>query len=49
MLVRPAVTQTHKVFDFEVNSRLGFPAGPLLNSHWCDVYAQLGFDIPEVK
>ncbi|MGL6260284.1 hypothetical protein [Vibrio sp. WXL210] len=49
MPARPAVTQTHKVFNYEVNSRLGVPAGPLLNSHWCDVYAQLGFDIPVYK
>ncbi|MDR9827217.1 hypothetical protein RCJ22_16565 [Vibrio sp. FNV 38] len=46
---RPTVTQTHNVLGFDVNSRLGVPAGPLLNSHWCDVYAQLGFDIPVYK
>lgn len=46
---RPAITQTHKLLDFELNSRLGVPAGPLLNSHWCDVYAKLGFDLPVYK
>lgn len=46
---RPEIKQMQKVFDFEVNSRLGVPAGPLLNSHWCDVYAQLGFDLPVYK
>ncbi|RCU49549.1 dihydroorotate dehydrogenase [Corallincola holothuriorum] len=49
MPTRPAIKQMQKVFDFEVNSRLGVPAGPLLNSHWCDVYAQLGFDLPVYK
>ncbi|NJP03918.1 hypothetical protein HC823_01450 [Candidatus Gracilibacteria bacterium] len=46
---RPAIKQTHKLFNFEINSRLGVPAGPLLNSHWCDIYAQLGFDLPVYK
>lgn len=49
MPVLPATEPAHKLLDFEVNSRLGVPAGPLLNSHWCDVYAQLGFDIPVYK
>lgn len=46
---RPEVKQQHKIFDFTLNSPLGVPAGPLLNSHWCDVYAKLGFDIPVYK
>lgn len=46
---RPTVRKTHKLFDFELNSRLGVAAGPLLNSHWCELYAQLGFDLPVYK
>ncbi len=46
---RKPITQTKKLFDFEINSSLGVPAGPLLNSHWCDVYARLGFDLPVYK
>lgn len=38
-----------KLFDFEVNSPLGVPAGPLLNSNWVKLYAELGFDIPVYK
>lgn len=30
---------------FEVRSRFGVPAGPLLNSRWIQVYAKLGFDL----
>ncbi len=30
----------HKIF-----SRLGVPAGPLLNARWIKLYAQLGFDV----
>lgn len=30
-------------------SPLGVPAGPLLNSNWIKLYAQLGFDIPVYK
>ncbi len=38
-----------KLFDFEINSPLGVPAGPLLNSNWVKLYAELGFDIPIYK
>lgn len=38
-----------KVWDFELNSRIGVPAGPLLNSNWIKFYADLGFDIPVYK
>ncbi len=34
-----------KLWDFEVNSRLGIPAGPLFNSNWLKFYAQFGFDV----
>ncbi len=30
---------------YEVNSLLGIPAGPLLNSKWIIAYARLGFDL----
>lgn len=30
---------------FKVNSRLGVPAGPLLNANWVTAYARLGFDL----
>ena len=38
-----------KLFDFELNSPLGIPAGPLLNSNWIKLYANLGWDIPVYK
>lgn len=38
-----------KLWDFELNSPLGIPAGPLLNSNWIKLYGQLGFDIPTYK
>ncbi len=34
-----------KLWDFELNSPLGVPAGPLLNSRWIELYSKLGFDI----
>lgn len=34
---------------FHVNSRFGVPAGPLLNSKWIKLYAELGFDILTYK
>lgn len=34
-----------KFLGFDVNSRLGIPAGPLLNSRWIIAYAELGFDL----
>jgi dihydroorotate dehydrogenase len=38
-----------KLLDFELNSRIGIAAGPLLNSKWIKVYARLGFDILSYK
>lgn len=37
------------IFGFEVNSRLGVPAGPLLNAKYIKLYAELGFDLPVYK
>lgn len=34
---------------YEVNSPIGVPAGPLLNSRWIALAAKLGFDIPTYK
>jgi len=39
------VTPTHNFLGFSVNSRLGIPAGPLLNANWILAYAALGFDL----
>ena len=33
-----------KLWDFELNSPLGIPAGPLFNSKFIKLYADLGFD-----
>ena len=38
-----------KLWDFELNSPLGIPAGPLLNSNWIKLYGKLGFDMPTYK
>ncbi len=38
-----------KILDFELNSPLGVPAGPLLNSNYIKLYAELGFDLPVYK
>lgn len=34
---------------FRLNSPLGVPAGPLLNSKWIELAAKLGFDLPVYK
>src|SRR5271155_2743976 len=34
---------------FRLNSPLGVPAGPLLNSKWIALAAKLGFDLPTYK
>lgn len=34
-----------RLFDYQLNSRLGISAGPLLNSKWVEGYARLGFDV----
>ena len=41
--------QKIQIFDFELNSRLGIAAGPLLNSKWIKVYGKLDFDILTYK
>ena len=46
---RPEVKQKIKLWDFELNSAIGIPAGPLLNSNWIKLYASLGFDLPVYK
>ncbi len=46
---RPESTKKTNLFDFELNSPLGVPAGPLLNSNWIKLYAELGWDIPVYK
>ncbi len=38
-----------KLWNFELNSPLGIPAGPLLDSKWINLYGKLGFDIPVYK
>ncbi len=41
-----------KWFDFlgqKIASRIGVPAGPLLNSHWTTLASQLGFDVVTYK
>ncbi|HEY5599049.1 MAG TPA: hypothetical protein VIK48_00045, partial [Candidatus Manganitrophaceae bacterium] len=43
------IAQKQTFLGFEVNSRLGIPAGPLLNAHWILAYAELGFDLPVYK
>ncbi len=42
---KKVTTKPVKLFDFELNSPLGIPAGPLLNSNWIKLYAELGWDI----
>jgi len=39
------IAPTQNFLGFKVNSRLGIPAGPLLNSKWVLAYAALGFDL----
>ncbi|MBI3598198.1 MAG: dihydroorotate dehydrogenase [Nitrospirae bacterium] len=39
------ISPTHTFLGFAVNSRLGVPAGPLLNANWILAYASLGFDL----
>lgn len=46
-----ALSKTHPVdfLGFKLNSPLGVPAGPLLNSKWIALAAELGFDVPTYK
>lgn len=46
---RPEIKQKTKLWNWELNSPIGIPAGPLLNSNWIKFYAQMGFDIPVYK
>ncbi|MFQ5580889.1 MAG: dihydroorotate dehydrogenase [Nitrospiria bacterium] len=39
------IARKERFLGFEVNSRLGIPAGPLLNARWILAYAALGFDL----
>lgn len=43
------IKQKEKLLHFSINSRLGVPAGPLLNSRWIKLYSQLGFDLLTYK
>lgn len=48
----PKRLKRSKTLDFlghKVNSPIGVPAGPLLNSRWIALAAKLGFDIPTYK
>tara|TARA_R110002167_G_scaffold177101_2_gene376857 strand:- start:114 stop:1169 length:1056 start_codon:yes stop_codon:yes gene_type:complete len=38
-----------KLWGHTLNSPLGVPAGPLLNSNYIELYGKLGFDIPVYK
>lgn len=38
-----------KLFDFELRSPIGVPAGPLFNSRWISLAAKLGFDLVVYK
>jgi dihydroorotate dehydrogenase len=40
---------TTKIWGFTLNSPIGVPAGPLLNSKYIELYSKLGFDIPVYK
>lgn len=46
---RPEIKQKIKLWNWELNSPIGIPAGPLLNSNWIKFYASMGFDIPVYK
>ncbi len=39
------VRKPQTFLGFSVNSRVGIPAGPLLNSRWIEAYARMGFDL----
>ncbi len=46
---RPPPVRTYNLFGHKLNSPLGVPAGPLLNSRWIALAAKLGFDLPTYK
>ena len=41
--------QRERFLGFEVNTRVGIPAGPLLNARWIAAYTAMGFDLPVYK
>lgn len=41
--------KSKKLWNYRVNSPIGVPAGPLLNSEYIKLYAKLGFDLPVYK
>ena len=45
----PSIPGNWDFCGIQVNSPLGMPAGPLLNSHWILHYARLGFDVLTYK
>ncbi|HAT04070.1 MAG TPA: dihydroorotate dehydrogenase [Candidatus Magasanikbacteria bacterium] len=47
--VKPPREQWYDFLGFKVASRLGVPAGPLLNSNWTTFAAHMGFDIVTYK
>ena len=46
---RPMADKPRRLLDFTLNSPVGVAAGPLLNSKWIKLYAELGFDILTYK
>lgn len=48
---RPPIlsSQKVKIWDHELHSPIGIPAGPLLNSKYIELYSNLAFDIPIYK
>ena len=42
-------TKPINLWGYKINSPIGVPAGPLLNSDYIKLYAQLGFDLPVYK
>ncbi len=42
---RIILPQKTKIWDSEVNSPVGVPAGPLPNSRWIETYFRLGYDV----
>jgi dihydroorotate dehydrogenase (NAD+) catalytic subunit len=42
---REIPTKKIELLGLKLNSRIGIPAGPLLNSNWIKLYAKLGFDV----
>ena len=50
--VLPKPIQSNRKIDFigeKISSRVGIPAGPLLNARWISFYGQMGFDVLTYK